>query len=257
MENIKKGRSHNETIIDQFSRQAVPFSQAAGHLDSIDLLIRMSGITNQDTVLDVACGPGLVACEFAKKAKHVTGIDLTSEMIRQARRRQETMDLTNMSWDIGTADSLPYPENHFSCVLTRYSFHHLEDPEVVLQEMIRVCKPGGVILIDDFLISAEKAEAFNKMEIMRDPSHVKALAAEEFARLFEKSGLHDLKREHYVLRKELEKHLEASFPNPGDTEKIKELFRNDIGVDDLGVAAHLEKEQIWFSYPLVVFAGRK
>jgi ubiquinone/menaquinone biosynthesis C-methylase UbiE len=70
-------------ILDQFSRQAVPFSRlhARDVAEIHQLLIHTAGITADDAVLDVACGPGLVACEVAKVARHVTGIDLTPEMI--------------------------------------------------------------------------------------------------------------------------------------------------------------------------------
>jgi ubiquinone/menaquinone biosynthesis C-methylase UbiE len=74
---------HNQTIIAQFSQQAVPFSELPGHSQSMQMLIEMSGVSGADIVLDVACGPGLVACEFAPHAKHVTGIDITPRMIEQ------------------------------------------------------------------------------------------------------------------------------------------------------------------------------
>jgi ubiquinone/menaquinone biosynthesis C-methylase UbiE len=68
-----------QLILDQFTRQAVPFSAMHAADDSFvyELLIDTAGIGRPDEVLDVACGPGLVACEVAKTARHVTGIDLT------------------------------------------------------------------------------------------------------------------------------------------------------------------------------------
>jgi len=77
-------------ILDQFTRQAVPFTQIhAGDGGEVNqLLIRTAGITADDEVLDMACGPRLVACEVAKVARHVTGIDLTPAMIEQGRGLQ-------------------------------------------------------------------------------------------------------------------------------------------------------------------------
>jgi len=80
---------HNEVIIEQFSKQAVPFAKLPGHLDSIQMLMEMSGAASNDSVLDVACGPGLVACEFAAIANNVTGIDITEKMIEQAINHQQ------------------------------------------------------------------------------------------------------------------------------------------------------------------------
>jgi len=73
--------NHQATIVEQFSQQAIPFAQVPGHLDSIQLLKELAEVKQSDNVLDVACGPGLVACEFATHCNHVTGIDITAAMI--------------------------------------------------------------------------------------------------------------------------------------------------------------------------------
>ena len=66
--------THRDTILDQFTRQAVPFATSAGIKDetALTLAIEFSGVGASDTVLDVACGPGIVACAFARVARHVT-----------------------------------------------------------------------------------------------------------------------------------------------------------------------------------------
>jgi ubiquinone/menaquinone biosynthesis C-methylase UbiE len=68
---------HNQTIIKQFSQQATPFAKLPGHSQSMQMVIDLSEVSETDDVLDVACGPGLLACEFALHAKHVTGVDIT------------------------------------------------------------------------------------------------------------------------------------------------------------------------------------
>src|SRR5690349_4417411 len=126
-------------ILDQFTRQAVPFAEMPAHSneESIRLLIDLAQIGPEDDVLDVACGPGLVACSLAELARHVTGIDLVPAMMEQARARQQSKGLTNLTWLIGDAVPLPFPDATFSVVVTRYSFHHFLDPKAVLAEMVR------------------------------------------------------------------------------------------------------------------------
>ena len=82
-------------ILDQFTKQAVPFAEMPAHSneESVRLLIDLAGIGPEDAVLDVACGPGLVACPLAEVARHVTGIDLTPAMIEQAQARQRSRGL--------------------------------------------------------------------------------------------------------------------------------------------------------------------
>jgi ubiquinone/menaquinone biosynthesis C-methylase UbiE len=100
-----KADEHQRLILDQFTKQAVPFSQMQNH--SPELLLGASGVGPEDAVLDVACGPGLMSCAFAKLACHVTGIDLTPAMIEQAKVLQHSLGLTNLAWHVG--DVLPLP----------------------------------------------------------------------------------------------------------------------------------------------------
>src|SRR5438094_1891131 len=74
---------HHESILDQFTKQAVPFSTAAGIRDeaALRLVVDLTGAGPDDTLLDVACGPGLLVCAFARVVGHATGIDLTPAML--------------------------------------------------------------------------------------------------------------------------------------------------------------------------------
>jgi SAM-dependent methyltransferase len=153
---------------------------------------------------------------------------------------------------------LPFPDAAFSVVVTRYSFHHILDPKAVLDEMVRVCSLGGrVAVIDVFTSSPEQAEAYNRVEKLRDPSHVRALPLEELTGLCHDGGLRDVRTAFFKLEMALETLLVASFPNPGDAERIRQTFADDIGVDRLGVRAHRREGTIRFAFPIVVIAGLK
>jgi ubiquinone/menaquinone biosynthesis C-methylase UbiE len=255
-----RAEEQRRLILDQFTRQAVPFSEmpARSNEESVQLLIDMAQVRLEDAVLDVACGPGLVACSLAEVARHVTGIDLTPAMIEQAQAGQRSRSLTNVTWQVGDAVPLPFPDAAFSVVITRYSFHHFLDPNAVLTEMVRVCSPGGrVAVIDVFTSSSEQAEAYNGIEKLRDPSHVRALSLEELTGLCHDTGLRDLKTAFYKMHMELEKLLAASFPGPGDAERIRKTFADDVAVNRLGLGVHRKDEAIHFAFPIVVIVGQK
>lgn len=258
MKNNETGE-HQANIVDQFSRQAVPFSEQPAHSQEafINLLLEMSGVGEQDTVLDVACGPGLVATAFAARAKQVAGIDLTPAMIERARQIQQEKGLTNMSWQIGTVLPLPYPEAAFSLVITRYSFHHFLEPQAVFAEMVRVCAPGGRVLVADVIMLPEKREFLDREEKLRDPSHTRTLTADELCRMAKELHLKDIKTKFFQSVRNLNAHLQASFPNPGDEAKVRQIFREDIGKDELGLSARWQGDEIYFAYPIMVLAGRK
>jgi len=249
--------SHHERIVEQFTQQAIPFAQLPGHLDSLDLLLELTRPTSEDTVLDLACGPGLVACTFARQAGQVTGMDLTPAMLEQAAKRQQEQGLTNLVWQLGDVQALPYADDSFSLVITRYSFHHLLDPQQTLAEMIRVCKPGGRVLVADVALPAEKAAVYDYLELLRDPSHTHALTTAEFSALFLNSGLHDCRQASYEVELELEAQLRASFPQPGDEERIRQMVTEDIGINNLGIKARYQDGAVVYSVPISVFVGSK
>ncbi|MFO0927213.1 MAG: methyltransferase domain-containing protein [Gemmataceae bacterium] len=249
--------THEAVTIDQFTRQAVPFARLPGHATSLDLLVRLCRAVATDHVLDVACGPGLVACHFAPHVAHLTGLDLTPEMIRQAEQAQTARGLTNLTWRVGTADPLPFPDASFSLVLTRYSFHHFRRPAAVLAEMVRVCRPGGRVLVADVALPADKVDAYDALERLRDPSHVHALSRDEFAGLFAAGGLSDVQFAEYKVELELEAQLAASFPVADGADRIRTLVRADVGVDQLGIGAHRVGEALHYAVPIVVAVGTR
>lgn len=253
----KKSGKHNEKIIEQFSKQAVPFSKVPGHKDSMQVLISMAGVQCSDRVLDVACGPGLVACEFAKIANQVVGIDITAKMIERAKVLQREQHITNVQWQIDAIPPLPFPDASFSIVITRYSFHHFIQPGEVLNEMIRVCRPGGRVLVADVALPSNKTKAYDDLEKLRDPSHTHAMSISEWEELFSSNKLTDVQKDFYSVPIELERQMKASFPNPGDEEKVRARIKEDIGIDRLGIGAFSKGDEIHYSVPIGVFVGRR
>jgi SAM-dependent methyltransferase len=249
--------THEQSILDQFTRQAIPFSTSPSIKDEIalNLLIQASGAGSADTVLDVACGPGLVVCAFAKVVAHATGIDITPAMLDRARQLQQEKGLTNVTWKQGDVLSLPFPDASFSIVTSRFALHHILDPFTVLGEMKRVCKPGGRVVVADSAPAADKADAFNAVEKLRDPSHVRALPLAELRSLYTRQGLPEPRHTPYRLESDLESLLARSFPNPGDDDKIRARFRQSVEDDSLGIAARREGDLIIYGYPVAILVA--
>ncbi len=248
---------HRERILDQFTRQAVPFSTAPAirSQDSLSRIVRMAEAAPDDTVLDVACGPGLLACAFARVAHHVTGIDLTPAMLQQARKLQHELQLENLTWRQGDVLPLPYEDRSFSIVASRFAFHHFLDPLAVLKEMRRVCRPGGRIVVADSAPDAGKADAFNRMERLRDPSHTRALPPEELLALFADAGLPPPRTETGRLPGELEGLLARSFPHPGDADRVRKMFEESLLDDSLDMATVRKDGKIYFAFPILILAA--
>jgi ubiquinone/menaquinone biosynthesis C-methylase UbiE len=252
---------HNAEIVDQFTRQAEPFSRRHAHTHEalLELMVECAGVHAGNSLLDIACGPGIVSCFFAKRVARVTGLDMVPAMLERARQFQAESKVENVSWKLGESTDLPFAENTFDCAVTRFSFHHFLEPGTALREMARVSKPGGTVLVADVAPSAETQAGFNRWEILRDPSHTRALTHIEFESLGKATGLESLRMANYAMEMDLEGLVSSSFPRPGDADRIRALFEEDIqtGQDSLGVAARREDGAIHLTYPVAVLAWRK
>lgn len=257
----KKQDNHNMLIMDQFTKQAIPFANVLGHSneEAMKLFIRMTTINSQDTVLDVACGPGLLACALAPHARHITGIDLVPAMIEKARKSQNEKRISNIDWKIGDVLPLPFNDSSFSVVVARYVFHHFLKPEAVLKEMARVAKPcGKVAIIDVFTSSSMQSDAYDQVEKLKDPSHVHTLSLADLQGMASRVGLINLKAEFYRIEIGLEENLKASFPEKkSDVDKIRQAVIADIGKDEIGMGVHRKGKDVYLNYPIVTIVGEK
>lgn len=113
-------------------------------------------------LLDLGCGSGQVAVRIARAnpQAQVLGIDLAEGQIRRAQRRGE--GLANLSFEMGDATSLAYPEGRFDQVLSVASIKHWPQSERGVGEMVRVCKPSGVVHVieADAACTVEEARTF-------------------------------------------------------------------------------------------------
>lgn len=253
--------NHNHLVVDQFTRQAEAFAVAPQirSEDALNLLISGCKAFSTDLSLDVACGPGIVTCAFAKVVQHATGIDLTPAMIAQGQKLAAEKGIQNLTLCVGDVYVLPFEAEAFSIVTSRYAFHHLEEPQRVLEQMVRVCKPNGRVAIMDLVASdsPDKAAAFNRMERLRDPSHVRALTLAEWLKLFENAGLKGPRVQPYKMHVEVEGLLKASFPNAGDADMVREMIADSVVGDLMGIDARTKDGALFFSYPIALMVAER
>jgi SAM-dependent methyltransferase len=253
--------THSSLIRDQFTRQATPFSTAApiANEAALKMIVDAAQAGPQDEVLDVACGGGIVVCAFAPVVRHATGIDMTQAMLERARTLAAEKGVANVTWREGEVEHLPFPDGRFTIVVTRFAMHHFLDPAAVFREMVRVCAPGGRVVVVDTYASDEpaKAAAFNRLEILRDPSHARSLTLPELKGLYQTAGVGAPRASFYELRDTMTNLLARSFPNPGDEVKIVDMFTASIEDDSLGIPVHRAGDQLEYAYPVAILAAER
>jgi ubiquinone/menaquinone biosynthesis C-methylase UbiE len=110
----------------------------------ISLLDKIFNDVNaEDTVLEVACGTGLVALKVAERASKVSGIDISAPMIDEAEKKMREKDLDNVEFFVEDAYSLHFGNDIFDMVICNNALHNMKYPQKALSEIKRVLKPGG------------------------------------------------------------------------------------------------------------------
>ena len=174
---------HLQRVADEFARQAHTFDKFAEMTDDqvAERFRTALGEAGRGDVLDVACGPGVVAAAIAPVAASVVAFDATEQMLEKAKARCARSGLTNVTFEHGNAESLPFEDARFDGVVTRLAIHHFAHPQRGFDEMFRVLRPGGIAVIVDVVSSEIAAESNlqNAIEQLRDPSHVRMLPASE------------------------------------------------------------------------------
>lgn len=131
------------------------------------------GIQAGAKVLDVACGTGNTAIPAAKTGASVTGVDIATNLLEQARKRAASEQLA-IRFEEGDAEELPYDDGTFDVVLTMFGAMFAPRPERVAAELIRVCKPGGLIAMANWTPQGFVGKSFQLTAKMVPPPPVPA-----------------------------------------------------------------------------------
>ena len=168
---------HN-AIREEFRKQAANWGKNETISPHLRWVVERLVLEPHFEVLDVAAGTGLLGRAISPHVKRVTAVDLTPEMLAEGRVEAERQGIANISFELGAAEELPYPDSSFDMVVTRFSLHHFKSPEVALREMARVCRVRGSLVVIDIVAPEDEdlAAEYNRTERLRDSSHTLALS---------------------------------------------------------------------------------
>ena len=109
------------------------------------------------SVLDLGCGGGFMAEALARRGAQVIGVDPSAPAIEAAREHAKAEGLA-IDYQVGTGEAIPVLDESFDCVVVVDVFEHVADVSIVLDEIRRVLKPGGLLLFDT--LNRTKVSAF-------------------------------------------------------------------------------------------------
>ena len=184
----------HERVNAQFGPTAAAYSRSLVHSDPAALrnAVELARPKPGDLALDIATGAGHMALALAPHVTKVIAYDMTKEMLLEAKGNAVRRGLTNVITKKGIAENLPFPDSTFDIVTVRHAPHHFANVTVAIREMARVAKIGARLVIVDST-SPENASLdrqWNRLEKLRDPSHVRNYRPSEWRVIVARAGLH-------------------------------------------------------------------
>ncbi len=200
-------------------------------------------------LLDVGCGSGQLALMAAKDGLDVTGLDIASNLVERARERAQAEGLPSR-FEEGDAEALPFPDASFDVVASLIAAMFAPRPDLVAKELLRVCKPGGIIAMGNWTAQGFVGQMFKTVAKFIAPSGMPSPVLwgdETTVRERLGHGLSHL----YMARR----HYTFSYPFPPS--EVVEFFRLYYGptnqafasLDDVGAdRLRRELESLWSTH---------
>jgi ubiquinone/menaquinone biosynthesis C-methylase UbiE len=197
------------------ARQAARAAELAALLD--ELLV----LDGDERVLDVGAGTGAFAFAVAPRVREVVAVEADEELAARARREAPA----NVEVVVGDGERLTLAPFSFDLCGCLRVLHHTRRPEVMVAELARMTRPGGMILVADQLAPVDPLAAgeLNRFERARDPSTTRVLSDADLRGLFDANGL-VLRREKIVReQRDLDAYLDLACCEGPDRDRAKSL----------------------------------
>jgi SAM-dependent methyltransferase len=183
-----------DTIRSDFDRLAPYEDESWGHNSHYHSYLLKYVPAPCENTLDIGCGTGQFARLLAGRAKHVTALDLSPEMVKIAQSRSQ--DYSNLAYQVSDVLAQPLPDAHFDCIASIATLHHIP-LEAILPKIADALKPGGVFMaldlfkvetLADFLLAAAAIPVGPLLKLLKT-GHLRQSAASRAA--WETHGRHD------------------------------------------------------------------
>ncbi|MCB0060852.1 MAG: methyltransferase domain-containing protein [Caldilineaceae bacterium] len=233
------------------------------HTQRLQHLLKFAALETGLRIMDVGTGTGRLALLLAEAgAKEVVGIDISPAMLEIAeyfRLSSSSPAAKQVSFRLAAAQRVPFRGESFDAIICRLVIHHSHKPERIFQELVRLLKPGGILIFADLLGADDpvKRATQNTIEERRNPSHVAALSAEQYRKFIAAAGLQIEQESVSVFEQDLEEWLGALQSNPASRSVVREMMEAGLETDAAGLNVRRHSGKLVFDQQMIYLKARK
>ena len=262
---MNDSNSIHDLVVKNFGPVAASYATSPGHAnkEALASLVELVGPQDQDEVLDIATGAGNVALAFAPFVSRVVAFDLTPSMLAQTLETARNRGLTNVEAVQGLAENLPFEDCSFDIVMVRLAPHHYADITKGVQEMARVVRPGGKVLIVDTTVPEDDGldREINEIEVLRDNSHVRNYRPSEWKSMVQEAGLTVLEEQIVFYTEGFEMDFDTWVERIRTPEsnvvELRQRLRAASPELTAAIKLNLYEDKIGFVWPQLILVARK
>ena len=183
-------KAHERVVEAQFGPRAKAYVESAVHSQGADLEAIGTLAEGAALALDMGAGGGHVSYALARHARRVIASDLSSEMLAAVARTAREKGLGNIETVEAPAEHLPFEDETFDFVASRFSAHHWRDFDAGLREARRTLKRGGRAAFVDVYAPGQALfdTHLQAIELLRDHSHVRDYTSAQWLDTLGRSG---------------------------------------------------------------------
>lgn len=226
-------------------------------------LLKFAQLRPELTILDVGAGAGALAITLAEDgAREVVGIDISPVMLETAellRLQSRSANVRRVSFRLAPAHALPFRDERFDAIFCRLLLHHSHRPQDILQELARLLKHGGVLILADLLSVDDpvKRATQNAIEEKRNPSHVAARSADQYRKLVTAAGLAIEAEQVVTFERGLDEWLDDMQADSASRTLVREMIEAGLETDAAGLNPRRRSDKIVFDQRLFYLKARK
>lgn len=208
-----------------FAKRARKYNYSSNWVNDRLLIRKMRDLAKtggEAKVLDIAIGTGKISQAFRGFAKYVVGIDISSEMARQAKTRADRVILAR-------AERLPFKNNVFDACVCRQGMQFMQ-LNAVLSEIRRVLKPGGRVVLCHLSAYGrrDKPEAF-LIQRLRNPARKNFFLPQDFPQLLKERSFKGVRSFTYITRESVNRWINNGALDKERMRRIKQVYAGSSG----------------------------